>query len=178
MEGSSGDRFIPCLGIPPPCGPVRRINGAQCHSRQRWLRSRPLIHARPRMVRPAGLFVARIRCPLAPPFRSPPCPDCAPSRPLPSFLSGPGSGPRTLSTWRPPRTPNVRPCETRHVLPYSYVLLMCRPRIPIPHTEFGIRKLGIRNPRAPSMERSRIFFSSPSLFLLTTEHGAVGCVPT
>lgn len=59
------------------------------------------------------------------------------------------------------------------------------PRTPIPHTKFGIRKPGIRNPRAPSMERhpasmerSRTFFPSPALFLLTTEHGAVLCVPT
>lgn len=49
---------------------------------------------------------------------------------------------------------------------------------PIPHTEFGIRKPRIRNPLAPSMERSRTFFPSPALFLLTTEHGAVWCVPT
>ena len=62
--------------------------------------------------------------------------------------------------------------QVRHVMSYP---LMPRP---IPHTKFGIRKPGIRNPRAPSMERYRIFFPSPALLLLTTEHGAVWCVPT
>lgn len=52
------------------------------------------------------------------------------------------------------------------------------PRTPIPHTKFGIRKPGIRNPLAPRMERYRTFFHHPALFLLTTKHGAVWCVPT
>jgi hypothetical protein len=73
--------------------------------------------------------------------------------------------------------------QVRHAVSYSLMPgyappLMCRPRTPIPHTEFGIRKLEIRNPLAPRMERYRTFFPSPSLFLLTTEHGAVWCVPT
>jgi hypothetical protein len=69
--------------------------------------------------------------------------------------------------------------QVRHAVSHPFM-----PR-PIPHTRFGIRKPGIRNPLAPSMERhpasmerSRIFFPSPALFLLTTEHGAVWCVPT
>jgi len=56
---------------------------------------------------------------------------------------------------------------------------------PIRNSEFGNPKSGTRWPRAPSMERhpasmerSRIFFPSPALFLLTTEHGAVWWVPT
>lgn len=52
------------------------------------------------------------------------------------------------------------------------------PHRPIPHTEFGIRKPGIRNPRAPSMERYRTFFPSHTFSSLTLEHGAVGFHPT
>jgi hypothetical protein len=69
--------------------------------------------------------------------------------------------------------------QVRHAVSYgscaAHVLLMpgYAPHRPIPHTEFGIRNLEIRNPLAPRMERSRIFFTSPALFLLTTEHGAV-----
>jgi hypothetical protein len=64
------------------------------------------------------------------------------------------------------------------------------PRPPIPHTEFGIRKLEMLMPWHRMMERDRApdrspvdgavqnILSSPALFLLTTEHGAVWCVPT
>jgi hypothetical protein len=40
--------------------------------------------------------------------------------------------------------PYAGPCPAAHVQ---------SPHRPIPHTEFGIRKPEIRNPRAPSMER-------------------------
>lgn len=47
--------------------------------------------------------------------------------------------------------------QVRHAVSYP---LMPRP---IPHTEFGIRKPGIRNPLAPSMEHGAA----------SREHGAV-----
>jgi len=43
--------------------------------------------------------------------------------------------------------PYAGPCPAAHVQ---------APRRPIPHTEFGIRKLGIRNPLAPSMEHGAV----------------------
>jgi len=61
------------------------------------------------------------------------------------------------------------------------------PRPPIPHTEFGFRKLEMLMPWHRMMERAnwmerhgavQNILSSPTLFLLTTEHGAVWCVPT
>lgn len=63
--------------------------------------------------------------------------------------------------------PYAGPCPAAHA-----------PHRHIPHTRFGIRKPRIRNPLAPSMERYRTFFPSPTLFLLTTQHGAVWWVPT
>lgn len=65
-----------------------------------------------------------------------------------------------------------------HAVSYPYAGPCPAPRTPIPHTKFGIRKPGIRNPLAPRMERYRTFFPPPALFLLTTEHGAVWWVPT
>lgn len=74
--------------------------------------------------------------------------------------------------------------QVRHVMSDP---LMPRP---IPHTEFGIRKLEMLMPWHRMMERDRApdrspvdgavqnILSSPALFLLTTEHGAVWCVPT
>jgi hypothetical protein len=66
--------------------------------------------------------------------------------------------------------------QVRHAVSYLHVLFMCRScagPYPIPDSEFGNPESGTPEPRAPSMERYRIFFPSPALFLLTTEHGAV-----
>lgn len=88
-----------------------------------------------------------------------------------------GTTPHVRPRYIRPRPPRPRSAVPNHMVRYSGT--------PIRHTEFGIRKLEIRNPRAPSMERYpasmeryRTFFPSPALFLLTTEHGAVGFHPT
>jgi len=72
--------------------------------------------------------------------------------------------------------------QVRHAVSYgscaAHAGLCPAPPYPIPDSEFGNPKSGTPEPRAWSMERYRIFFPSPALFLLTAEHGAVLCVPT
>ena len=148
--GSSGDRPIPCSGISSPWRFLRCPYGSLRPCRQR-LTSRPNSPFAPVWFALRGFS-------LPGPFL--PCPS------------------------PPPSTRHVRPGETLDVLP-----LHPRARIsrtgpyPIPDSEFGILKSGTRGAPvhgAASREHGavEVIYSIPTLFLLTTQHGAVGCVPT
>ena len=117
------------------------------------------------MVRPAGFFFARIRCPLGP---------------LPSFLP-------SLPVARPPRTPNVislcaahvrdltqAPATVCHKLPLPLLRFITIPQSSISHTEFGIRKLEMLMPRYLIMERDRV--GQSSMGFMERQNGAVSAL--